>query len=108
MLGIDVVDLDRFRRTLARSPGLACRFFSADELAYCERHPDPVLHLAGTFAAKEATMKAISLTPAVAAARRIRIERGSDGRPVARVGQREIAISISHDGAVTVAVALAV
>ena len=105
-IGVDVVDVARFRATLDRRPQLAQRFFSRDEIAYCAQSPDYVLHLAATFAAKEAVMKAASLTPAVAMARRIEIVRVSGGAPVARVDGRDIALSISHDGPVAVAVAL--
>lgn len=98
-IGIDVVDVARFEAVLARSPRLAERFFSEEERA----HP----RLAGTFAAKEAVMKALGLTPAPAWARRIRITRLPDGRPEARVdGHPPVRVSISHDGPVAVAMAL--
>lgn len=35
------------------------RVFTEAEIAYCTRRRDPVPHLAGRFAAKEATMKAL-------------------------------------------------
>jgi holo-[acyl-carrier protein] synthase len=103
-LGIDVVDLERFRAVLERSPGFAERFFTDAERAHCG---GSATSLAGTFAAKEAVMKAAGLTPAPAWARRIAIERGPDGSPAANVGGRTLAVSISHDGPVAVAVALA-
>ena len=103
-LGIDVVEVDRFRALLARSPRFAERFFTEEERAHCDGSP---VRLAGTFAAKEAVMKAAGLTPAPAWARRIHVGRDAAGRPAARVGGRTIAVSISHDGPVAVAVALA-
>lgn len=106
MLGVDVVDVARFRRVLARSPRLAERFFSESELADCAASADPELHLAATFAAKEAAMKATSLVPAAAVCRRIEIVRRSDGAPSASVDSRTIPVSISHDGPVVVAIAL--
>ena len=107
-LGVDVVEIDRFRALLARSPGMTGRFFTEEERAYCADSSDAPLRLAGTFAAKEAVMKALGLTPAPAWARRIRIERGRDGRPAAFVdGLPPVSVSISHDGPVAVAVALA-
>ncbi len=107
-LGVDVVDVARFRTMLERSPGIAARFFTDDERAYCDASPDPQLRLAGTFAAKEAVMKACGLTPAPAWARRIRITREASGRPAATVeGRAPVSVSISHDGPVAVAVALA-
>ena len=35
------------------------RIFTDGEIAYCTRHRNPVPHLAGRFAAKEAAMKAL-------------------------------------------------
>ena len=60
-LGIDVVDVDRFRAVLARTPGVAERLFTDDEQAYAARHRDPAPRLAARFAAKEATMKAMQV-----------------------------------------------
>lgn len=58
-IGTDLVDLDRFREALARTPGLVPRLFCADEQAYAERRNDPTERYAARFAAKEAGMKAI-------------------------------------------------
>jgi phosphopantetheinyl transferase (holo-ACP synthase) len=63
------------------------------------------LHFAATFAAKEAVMKVLGLTPATAWARRIEIIRSGTGAPTARAGAHEIQISISHDGGFVIAVA---
>ena len=104
-IGIDVVGIDRFRELLERSPGFEQRFFSSEELAHCATTKDKALHLAGTFAAKEAVMKVLRLTPAVAWARRVEISRAVDGAPLARVGDSEVEVSISHDAGVAVAVA---
>ncbi len=109
MIGIDAVDLDRFRRTIARSPGLEERLFSPRERAHCHAHPDPVLHLAGTLAAKEAVIKAGRLGSLAEWGRRVEIERDGSGAPRARVrgiDHEPIAVSISHDGPVAVAVAV--
>jgi holo-[acyl-carrier protein] synthase len=107
MLGIDVVDVERFRALLDRAPAFAERFFTAAERDHSNAFQDPELRLAATFAAKEAVMKALRLTPAPAWARRIEITRSGDGSPAAIVFGREISISISHDGGVAVAVASA-
>jgi holo-[acyl-carrier protein] synthase len=60
-LGIDAVDLDRFRTVLGRRPRLAQRMFTEDELAYAGGAPDPVPRLATRFATKEAVMKALGV-----------------------------------------------
>jgi holo-[acyl-carrier protein] synthase len=58
-VGIDAVDVQRFRRLLDRRPGFAGRFFTAGERADADRGPDPAESLAARFAAKEAVMKAL-------------------------------------------------
>lgn len=60
-VGIDAVEVDRFRRCLERRPGLAGRLFTDAELAYGARYADPMPRLAVRFAAKEATMKALGV-----------------------------------------------
>ena len=107
MLGIDVVDVERFRAALTRAAALETRLFTALEREHCHALPDPVIHLAGTLAAKEAVIKALRLGSLAAWSRRIEIRRAGDGSPRAFVGEREIEVSISHDGSTAVAVALA-
>ena len=60
-IGLDAVDVPRFRATLERRAGIADRLFTPDELAYANRHRDPSLRLAARFAAKEAVMKALGV-----------------------------------------------
>lgn len=109
MIGIDVVDLGRFRAAIERSDGLEERLFTKSERAYCESRSDPVLHLAGTFAAKEAVIKAARLGSLVAWARRIEVTRRAGGAPEVTVSGRsdlEVAVSISHDGSWAAATAM--
>jgi holo-[acyl-carrier protein] synthase len=58
---VDAVEIDRFRRVLARRSHLDRRLFTAAERAYAGRAADPVPRLATRFAAKEATMKALGV-----------------------------------------------
>ena len=59
-LGLDATDLPRIRETVERfGERFLQRVFTDVELAYCTRQRDPVPSLAGRFAAKEATMKAL-------------------------------------------------
>ena len=58
-VGVDAVDVARFRRILARPPGFAARFFTDAEQADARRTSDPTESLAARFAAKEAVMKAL-------------------------------------------------
>jgi holo-[acyl-carrier protein] synthase len=59
-LGFDATDIPRVRATLARyGDRFLRRIFTDAEIAYCMRQRDPVPSLAGRFASKEATMKAL-------------------------------------------------
>lgn len=59
-LGIDATDLPRVRAVFERyGERFLRRVFTDGEIAYCTRQRDPVPSLAGRFAAKEATMKAL-------------------------------------------------
>ncbi len=60
-IGIDAVDVGRFRAVLARQPRLAERMFTDRERAYGARARDPAPRLAARFAAKEAVMKALGV-----------------------------------------------
>jgi holo-[acyl-carrier protein] synthase len=59
-LGFDATDLPRIRDAFDRyGDRFLRRVFTDGEIAYCTRQRDPVPSLAGRFAAKEATMKAL-------------------------------------------------
>ena len=60
-VGIDLLEIDRLERALARRPRLAERLFTDTELAYAESRPRPAMHLAARFCAKEAVVKALEL-----------------------------------------------
>src|SRR5688500_15746048 len=109
MIGIDAVDIERLRRLLSRSPRAESRLFTEAERSYCKGHSDPVLHLAGTLATKEAVIKAASLGPLVSWSRRIEVQRGNFGAPAVKIDGDDapkIEVSISHDGGLAVAIAV--
>ena len=59
-LGFDATDIPRIRETYERyGDRFLQRVYTAEEIAYCIRHRDPVPSLAARFAAKEAAMKAL-------------------------------------------------
>ena len=60
-IGIDAVDIERFRRSLKRTPSMQQRIFTDSELAYVAPKADPVPSLAARFASREAVMKAMGL-----------------------------------------------
>jgi len=80
-VGTDLVDVDRFRRVLARTPTLADRVFTTGERAYADRQRDPTERLAVRFAAKEAVLKALGAGLGAAPLHDIEVVRDDSGRP---------------------------
>jgi holo-[acyl-carrier protein] synthase len=60
-VGLDLLEIDRMERALARRPRLAQRLFTAAELEYAARKARPAQHLAARFCAKEAVAKALGV-----------------------------------------------
>ena len=60
-VGIDLLEIDRLERALARRPRLADRLFTEAERAYAAGRARPGQHLAARFCAKEAVAKALGL-----------------------------------------------
>ena len=56
-IGIDAVDVDRFRKLLERRPHLRQRLFTTAELTSLEGRTDDAASLAARFAVREATMR---------------------------------------------------
>lgn len=107
IIGIDVANVTRIRELLARYPRAEERFFSEAERSHCHGYGDPATHFAGTFAAKEAVVKALRLGPIAAWAKRIEITRDRVGAPSVKVegDTRDLVLSISHEADIVVAVA---
>jgi holo-[acyl-carrier protein] synthase len=59
--GIDLLEVERMERALARRPRLAERLFTPSERAYAASRARPAMHLAARFCAKEAVAKALRL-----------------------------------------------
>lgn len=60
-VGIDLLEIERLERALARRPTLATRLFTDQERAYAAGRARPGQHLAVRFCAKEAVAKALGL-----------------------------------------------
>ena len=117
-VGIDAVDVDRFRRVLHRRPRFAERVFTAAERAEAARRRDPVPGLAARFAAKEAVMKSLSVGLGAFDFADVEVVRGEGGAPAlsvagraaARAAEQSVAgwhISLTHTATVAMAVAVA-
>jgi holo-[acyl-carrier protein] synthase len=61
MIGIDLLEIERLERALARRPRLAGRLFTDGERAYAAGRARPGQHLAARFCAKEAVAKALAM-----------------------------------------------
>jgi holo-[acyl-carrier protein] synthase len=103
-IGVDVVDLARFRATLERTPGVRERLFTPAEAALS------VESMAARFAAKEALMKALRV-PEALPWHDIEVVTDEVGAPsfVVRgvaaecVGESRAHLSLSHDTSVATA-----
>lgn len=119
-LGVDIVEIERMRKILERTPSFRERVFSEGERAYCDATSCPEAHYATRFAAKEAVLKALGTGFAQGiGVRDIEVRRTSKGRPyvvlsgrareIAREqGVRELPISLSYTHVEAVACAMAI
>ena len=110
-LGVDIAEVDRIEAAIRRhGDAFLRRVFTAEEIAYCERHRDKAERYAGRFAAKEAAMKALG-TGWRKGVRWLDIEiaRNSSGKPsivlsgrakeiAGQLGVKHISLSITHSG----------
>ena len=92
-IGIDAVEVDRFRRVLARTPGVARRLFTESERAYGDRKRDPAERLAARFAAKEAVMKALGVGLGAFPFHDVEVVRAPSGQPVLELRGRAEALA---------------
>jgi holo-[acyl-carrier protein] synthase len=117
-IGTDLVDLDRFRIVLARTPTIVGRLFTEEEQAYARSRRDPTEPLGVRFAAKEATLKALGVGIGSVPFRDIEVVRASSGEPALRLhagaralaGSRGVAtwmVTLSHTAHLAQAVAIA-
>jgi len=84
-VGIDAVDVERFRTVLGRRRGFAERVFTVAERAEAEARHDPVPGLAARFAAKEAVMKSLSVGLGAFDFADVEVVRGEGGAPALTV-----------------------
>jgi holo-[acyl-carrier protein] synthase len=95
-LGIDAVDIPRFRCLLARRPGLEARLFTPSERDYAARKADPAPSLAAGFAAKEAVMKALGVGLGSFGWHEVEVLRLESGRPTLLLSGAAAALASEH------------
>jgi len=95
-IGVDSVEVDRFRVTLARTPSLVERLFSPQEQADAARRPDPTERLAVRFAAKEAVMKALGVGLGAIDLRDVEVARAESGEPSLVITGRAAELAVAH------------
>lgn len=87
-IGVDVVEIERFRRSLARTPTMRERLFTPSELSDLAERADPVPSLAARFAAREAVMKSLGLGLGAFGFHDVWVVRADSGAPSLAVAGR--------------------
>lgn len=117
-VGIDAVEVARFRTVLLRRPRLRERLFTRAELAALSGRSDPIPSLAVRFAAKEATMKALRTGIGGVDFADVEVLADADGSPRLRLsgraaaraeslGMRDWHVSLTHTDATATAIVVA-
>jgi holo-[acyl-carrier protein] synthase len=117
-VGVDLCDVDRLRRTVARTPGFVDRVYTPAEQQYCRRARDPAERFAARFAAKEAVLKAMGAGLGAGPLRAIEVVRADSGAPsvvlhgaaaslAAERGVTAWRLSLTHTRSLAEAVAIA-
>jgi holo-[acyl-carrier protein] synthase len=121
-IGIDLVDIARVERMIARhGDRVLTRFLTDRERTYVEGKHRPAMHVAARIAAKEAAYKALQALPEARAVswHDLEVERETQGRPLLllaglalelanRHGPLVVQLSLSHSDATAGAVAVVI
>jgi holo-[acyl-carrier protein] synthase len=106
-IGIDVVDIERFKSSLDRTPGLIEKLFTENE------RTKPISSLAARFAAKEALAKALSVGKGLPwhDAEILNLENGKPvflfrGEIAEIIDGADVHLSLSHDAGVASAMVI--
>jgi holo-[acyl-carrier protein] synthase len=95
-VGTDLVDVDRMRKVLARTPSFATRVFTEGERAVADSRRDPAPALAVRFAAKEAVLKAFGVGLGAAPLTAIEVLRAESGEPAIELHGAAAALAAEH------------
>jgi holo-[acyl-carrier protein] synthase len=115
-MGIDLAEIDRVRRLLAKDPDrFRARCFTDHEWAYAQRFKDPSQRLAARFAGKEAVMKSLGvgwrhvpwrdIEITGGGAPRVRLT-GKAAQRAERIGVERVLVTISHTDSQALVMAL--
>jgi holo-[acyl-carrier protein] synthase len=117
-LGVDICEIARMERALARHDTMRDRVFTPEEVAYCDGKARPAESYAGRFAAREAVIKAlggyrgknwkdISVTRHPSGAPIVALT-GNAKRRADALGVTQVMITFTHEKTSAVAFAVAV
>ena len=117
-VGIDVVETERMRAVLARTPTFADRVFTEAEREYCRAKRDPTERFAARFAAKEAVLKALDESILRIPLKQIEVRRSETGKPYVQLWDKAAAradelgvtdwqLSLTHTALIAEAIAVA-
>jgi holo-[acyl-carrier protein] synthase len=117
-IGIDAVEIERFRTLLQRRPHMRTRLFTEEELSSLAGQVDDAASLAARFAVREATMKALGVGLGAFDFHDVSVQKDSSGAPILRLSGRaeQLAnsngvgawhVSITHTETVAMAVVAA-
>jgi holo-[acyl-carrier protein] synthase len=95
LVGVDVVDIARFRVVMTRTPRLVERLFVPYEREYAQKAVDPTARLAVRFATKEAVMKVLGVGLGAFSFHDVSVVRLSGGRPELVIAGRALALAES-------------
>lgn len=119
-IGVDIVEVSHMETVLQKTPSFAERFFTPDEVRYCERFSRPIARYASLFAAREAVLKSLGVGYGHGVGRKdISIAFDERDRPIvllsggaASIAEEldvvEVALSLSISGDLAVANAMAI
>ena len=118
--GVDIVETARIRKILDKfSRHFEQKCFTQNEIDYCRSKPDPGIHFAARFAAKEAVLKCLGTgISGEVFMKHIEVAHEAGGKPILnfcgnskefleRLKLRAVHISLSHERGYAIAMAVA-
>jgi holo-[acyl-carrier protein] synthase len=118
-VGVDIVEIERMKLALERTPRMRERLFSEEERWYSEHKARPEIHYALRFAAKEAVLKALGTGFSGMSFKDVEVARDERGKPHAvlhgkakqtaqELGIVDLQLSLSYTHSTAVASAVAI